>query len=180
VDIPPLPEEQVAEMIGKVVRYFTEERALYQRTSEPLAPVWKSSLQDYFPEPLLDAVRTVTLEGARIPPPPFYPQGLAMSGGRFPDFVHLASVTYVDIIVFNEAIARRTLFHGLVHAQQMAALGMEAYVGFYLRGFLKTRSWTSIPLEAQAFQLEARFAMTPPEVFSVEKAVELWVRDQRY
>jgi hypothetical protein len=103
-----------------------------------------------------------------------------MSGGRFPDFVHLASVTYIDIIVFNEAIAGRTLFHGLVHAQQMAALGLETYVSFYLRGFLKTRSRTSIPLEAQAFQLEARFSMTPPEVFSVEEVINHWASNQRY
>lgn len=180
MDIPQLPEARVAEMIAKVVEYFRQERALYQRASEPFAPVWKFSLQEYFTKSLLDTISTVTLEGARIPPPPFYSEALAMSGGRFPDFVHLASVTYIDIIVFNEAIARRTLFHGLVHAQQMAALGLENYVSFYLRGFLKTRSWTSIPLEAQAFQLEARFAMTPPEVFSVEEVIKLWARDQRY
>ena len=103
-----------------------------------------------------------------------------MSGGHFPDFVHLASVTYIDIIVFNDAILPRTLFHGLVHAQQMAALGLETYVGFYLRGFLKTRSWINIPLEAQAFQLEARFSMTPPEVFSVKEEIDLWARDNRF
>ena len=127
-----------------------------------------------------DTVKTVTLEGARTPPPPFYSDAVAISGGHFPDFVHLASVTYIDVIVFNDPILARPLFHGLTHAQQMAFLGLDQYAGFYLRGFLRTRSWVNIPLEAQAFQLEARFSMTPPEVFSVEEEVKRWFSEGRY
>ena len=63
---------------------------------------------------------------------------------------------------------------------KMASLGLENYAGLYLRGFLKTRAWINIPLEAQAFQLEARFAMTPSEVFSVEKEINLWAREHRF
>lgn len=180
MDSSPLPEARVPEMNAQIVAYFRQERALYHRASEPLAPVWKSSMQDHFSKSLLDTVETITLGGARIPPPPFYSEAMALSFGVFPDFVHLASVTYIDIIVFNDAIAPRTLFHGLVHAQQMASLGLENYAGLYLRGFLETRSWINIPLEAQAFQLEARFSMTPPEVFSVEEEINLWARDNRF
>ena len=89
-------------------------------------------------------------------------------------------MTYLDIIVFNDAIAPRTLFHGLVYAQQMASLGLENYAGFYLRGFLKTRSWITIPLEVQAYQLEGRFVRIPPEVFSVEEEINLWARNNRF
>ena len=63
--------------------------------------------------------------------------------------------------------------------QQMASLELENYAGFYVRGFLR-RSWINIPLEAQAFQLEARFSMTPAEVFSVEEEINLWARDNRF
>jgi hypothetical protein len=175
-----LPEERVAEMIARIIAYMQRERSLYLRASDFLLPTWKTTMQSYFPKALLDTVKAITLGGARIPPPPFYSEAVAMSGGHFPDFVHLASVTYIDVIVFNDTIAPRTLFHGLVHAQQMAALGLDTYVSFYLRGFLKTRSWITIPLEAQAFQLEARFSMTSPEVFSVEEEITRWTRDQRY
>lgn len=173
-------EARVAEMVAGITKYFREERTLYLRASEPLAANWKTAVQSHFPISLLDTVRTVALEGARIPPPPFYAEAVALSGGGFPDFVHLASVTYVDIIVFNGAIAPRTLFHGLVHAQQVASLGLEQYVQFYARGFLKTRSWITIPLEAQAFNLEARFMTTPPELFSVEEEVRLWAGQGLY
>jgi len=180
MDSSPLPEACVRKMITEVAAYFEKERSLYLRASEPLSPTWRNMLERYFTKTLLDTLKTVVLEGARIPPPPFYAEAVAMSSGRFPDFVHLASVTYLDIIVFNDAIAPRTLFHGLVHAQQMIFLGLENYAGFYLRGFLKTRSWITIPLEVQAYQLEARFARTPPEVFSVEQEVHLWARNNRF
>jgi hypothetical protein len=72
-------------MIAKIVAYFREERALYHRASEPLAPAWKSSMQDHFSPSLLDAVKTITLNGARIPPPPFYSEAMTISSGVFPD-----------------------------------------------------------------------------------------------
>jgi hypothetical protein len=175
-----LPESQVAEMIVGVAKYMRQERSLYLPASDPLTAEWKSGLKSYFPRTLLDTVKTVELDGARIPPPPFYADAIALSGGNFPDFVHLASVTYIDVLVFNEKIAARTLFHALVHAQQMAFLGFETYVGLYVRGFVKTRSWLHIPLETQAFKLEERFLITPPEQFSVEDEVSLWARENRY
>jgi len=173
-------ESRILQMIAEIAAYLRQERALYFPASVPLCPTRKTALQPYFPKTLLDTVKTVTLDGARIPPPPFYADAVAISGGHFPDFVHLASVTYLDVIVFNDPIIPRPLFHGLVHAQQMSFLNLDRYVGFYLRGFLKMRSWINIPLEAQAFQLEARFSMTPPEVFSVEEEVKRWSSESRY
>ena len=72
-------------------------------------------------------MRTVVLEGARISRPPFYVEAVELASGSFPDLVHLASVTYVDITVFNERIEPTTDFHGLVHAQQFAELGKNGY-----------------------------------------------------
>jgi hypothetical protein len=82
-----------------------KEHALYLPASDPLSAEWKSTLQHHFPASLLGTVKTVVLEGARIPPRPFYTDAIAMSSGLFPDFVHLASVTYIDVVVFNEKIA---------------------------------------------------------------------------
>lgn len=181
MDSPEFSEARVTEMVAGVAKYLREERELYLSASEPLTTHWKSTVQPYFLKTLLDSVRIVVLvEGARIPPPSFYAQAVALSSGNFPDFVHLASVTYIDIIVFNEAVAARTLFHGLVHAQQFAFLGLERYAGLYLRGFLKTRSWVRIPLEEQAFKLEERFMIHPPKPFSVQEEIKLWASQGRY
>ncbi len=103
-----------------------------------------------------------------------------MSSGNFPDFVHLASITYLDVIVFNDEIAVRTLFHGLVHAAQMAFLGLDRYADLYVRGFVKSRSWIAIPLEAQAYQLDTRFAMSSSTTFSVEEEIKTWAEQGKY
>jgi hypothetical protein len=86
----------------------------------------------------------------------------------------------LDIIVFHDEIAPRTLFHGLVHAAQMALLGMDRYADLYVRGFVKSRSWIAIPLEAQAYQLDARFAVPSTAIFSVEDEVKSWAEQGRY
>jgi hypothetical protein len=175
-----LPEKRIADMISGVAAYFHRERELYFPASEPLTPGWRTAVQAYFSGTLLERVRTVILKGARIPPPPFYAEAIALSSGSFPDFVHLASVTYMDIIVFHDEITLRTLFHGMVHAAQMAFLGFDRYNELYVRGFARTRSWIAIPLEAQAYQLDSRFAMNPAATFSVEDEVKSWSEQGRY
>ena len=175
-----LPEKRIAEMVSGVVAYFRQERELYLPASEHLTAGWKKALQPYFSSTLLDRVRTIVLKGARIPPPPFYSEAMELSSGSFPDFVHLASVTYLDVIVFHDEITLRTLFHGLVHATQMAFLGLDRYTDLYVRGFVKNRSWIAIPLEAQAYQLDTRFAMSSTAVFSVEDEVKSWAEQGQY
>jgi len=124
-----LPEARVCEMVSGVAAYLRRERELYFRASEPLSTGWRAAVQDYFSVALLDSIKTIILKGARIPPPPFYAEAMAFSSGNFPDFVHLASITYLDVIVFHYEITLRTLFHGLVHAAQMAFLGLDRLYG---------------------------------------------------
>jgi len=50
----------------------------------------------------------------------------------------------------------------------------------YVRGFLRVRSHISVPLEMQAFSLEAKFAEKPSEPFSVEELIRLWIKERRY
>src|SRR5437879_13895456 len=102
-----------------------------------------------------------------------------MSGGRFPDFVHIASVTYIDVIVFHDQIEPRPLFHGVVHATQMAMLGFEKYVDLYVRGFVKNLWWLQIPLEDQAYKLDARVAENPVKILSGEDNIKALKQQRR-
>jgi hypothetical protein len=174
-------EGRIAEMVAEVSAYMRQERDMYVRHSEPLATHLKKPIQGFFPQELLGRLKTITLEGgARIPPPPFYAEAKAMSGGRFPDFVHMRSITYIDVIVFHDEIDVRALFHGVVHATQMAVLGFDRYIELYVRGFVKSLSWLAIPLEDQAYRLDARYAENPGEAFSVEEEINSWLREGRY
>jgi hypothetical protein len=89
-------------------------------------------------------------------------------------------VTFLDVVVFNEKLTSRNLFHGLVHAAQVSVLGLDVFVELFVRGFLRARSYFLVPLKAQAFSLDAKFAANPSERFSVEEEIREWQRDRRY
>ncbi len=174
-------EVRIREMVAGVSAYMRQERDMYVRHSEPLTIHLKKAIQGFFPQELLGRLKTITLtDGARIPPPPFYAEAKELSAGRFPDFVHMKSITYIDVIVFHDEIDVRGLFHGVVHASQMAVLGFDRYMEHYVRGFVKNLSWLQIPLEDQAYKLDARFAENPTEIFSVEEEIKAWDEEGRY
>jgi hypothetical protein len=174
-------EERIEEMVAEVSAYMRQERDLYLRHSEPLTIQLKNAIHGFFPQELLEGLKTITLTGgARIPPPPFYAEAKKLSAGRFPDFVHMRSITYIDVIVFHDEIDVRALFHGVVHATQMAVLGFDRYMELYVRGFVKNLSWLAIPLEDQAYKLDGRFAVDSTLIFSVEEEIKVWHKEGRY
>jgi hypothetical protein len=179
-NLPRLTEDRLKRIIAEVSAYYHNEHARYLPQSVPMTAQWRVTVAPYFASHLLDTIRTVILAGARIPNPGFYSEAKALGFERFPEFRHMASFTYIDVIVFHERIVPRQLFHGLVHATQINALGLEQYVELYVRGFVKTGLWLSIPLEEHAFKLEARFAAPKPEIFSVDDEVRLWGKENRY
>lgn len=84
----------------------------------------------------------------------------------------MAGVTFQDIVVHVDALEPPLLFHELVHAVQYKLLGLQEFAGRYVRGFLTGGSYVEIPLEKQAYELEARFSADPKAPFSVEDAVK--------
>jgi len=54
-----------------------------------------------------------------------------------------------------------------------AKLGLAAFAAKYVTGFLKGVSYEAIPLEMNAYQLDARFASKPSS--SVETEVQAWI-----
>ena len=129
----------------------------------------------YFSATLLDQIRVAELKGARMPAPAFYEKAKALGFDNLPQITHMDSLTFLDVIVFNDSITERALFHGLVHAVQFQVLGLDRYVDLFVRCFANTKFHFTVPLEAHAFSLESRF--TPPVAgrFPVEDQVRLWL-----
>ena len=69
MDVAEISESRIAEMVAGVAAYFRQEREVYFRASEPLAPEWRAAIGAYFSKRFLERVRVVVLKGARIPPP---------------------------------------------------------------------------------------------------------------
>jgi len=175
-----LSEAQLRETIDRVSSYLRQHREHFLPSASPLTPPRKAVMWPYFFPELLDRVRVVELYGERLPNPPFFEEAKALGFTNLPELRHMDSLTFVDVIVFNERLTERALFHGLVHAVQFQALGLERYTDLFVRAFVNTRLHFTVPLEAQAFALESRFARPRSERFSVEDLVRLWAKQGRY
>ena len=172
--------DQMLEISASASSYLREQRDRYFPSGTPLSAQHKAVMQPFFSASLLDRIRTVELAGARIPNPPFHSKARELGFVNLPDFPHMASLTFLDVVVFNEKITDSALFHGLVHAVQFQVLGLQRYSDLLVRGFLRTHAHFAVPLEAHAFALESKFARNDAEDFSVEEQVRLWIRESRY
>jgi len=175
-----LIEERVAQASACVLAFLREQRERYFSMAAPLHAPVKARMQAFFSPGILDRVRILELKGARLPNPAFYSDAQALGVEDLPPLAHMASLTFVDVVVFNDRMTERTLFHGLVHAAQMQVLGLDRYAELFVRGFLRTGSHVTVPLEAHAFALDSRFARDSGDSFPVEEQVRLWLREGRY
>ncbi|HSZ63357.1 MAG TPA: hypothetical protein VK828_16275 [Terriglobales bacterium] len=175
-----IPEEKVVAAIDSMREYLQERRKEYRPQGLPLSPNQYTKMKSFFSPALLAEVRVIELRGRHINNPPFYAEARALGLTNLPEVAHMASLTFDDTVIFPREINDRRLFHALVHAAQFEILGFEGYAESFVRGFLRVRSHISVPLEMQAFNLEAKFAEKPHEAFSVEEIISLWVKERRY
>jgi hypothetical protein len=175
-----LDEKQILHAIECVSSYLREQRDQYLPLAAPLKKEQQARMSNYFSADLLDQVRAVELRDTRVPNPPFYAEAKALGFLNLPDLTHMTSLTFLDVLVFNDALTERSLFHALVHAAQFQILGLERYAELFVRSFVNTRFHFLVPVEAHAFFLESKFARPGAEKFSVEDQVRLWARQNRY
>jgi len=183
VPVPRLSEEQTAWIIQQVAKYIEQQREAYKRKAAPLDSHQKSAMRPFFPASLLDSARVLVLGGERVSNPPFYPelQRMGFDPAALPNFAFMAAITFVDTVVSHEAFTHRLLFHELVHVVQHEKLGLQGFASKYVRGFLSGGSYEAIPLEINAYDLDARFVAAPTKAFSVRDEVQAWVdADQRF
>jgi hypothetical protein len=173
-------ESDVRKAIDWCAEYLRSEREEYYPIGEPLLGEWRELMDGYFAPALLDQVRILELVDERVANPWFYPKAREKGFHQLPDITHKAAVTFLDVVVFNERIGSRDLFHGLVHAAQMKVLGMTEFTQLFVTGFLRARSYFLVPMKAHAFALDARFAANPGVRFRVEDEILAWWQAGRY
>jgi len=173
-------ENRVQEIIIQMAQFFHERRGHFRPLGVPLSEEHRRVMMPFFPTALLEKVGVVVLNGERLPNPPFYEDVKACGFTNLPELTHMSSVTFEDVLIFHSEITERSLFHALVHAVQFEVLGLEQYAEHFVRGFVRTRSYISVPLEAHAFTLQSKFAGDPAQPFAVEEKVRLWANQGRY
>jgi hypothetical protein len=172
-------DELIREAVSRVSVYLREQREHYFPLGKPLTDQQRNRMERFFQPGLLARVRIVELAGRRLPNPPFYSQAKALGFANLPEITHMSSVTFLDVIVFNEKVTERALFDGLVHAIQFELLGLEKYTEMFVRGFRDKNSHFNVTLEAHVIAMESSFA-SGHVGFSVEEQVWLWINQGRY
>jgi len=168
-----VPEAQIKQLAAWVAAYIAEQRTVFLGKALPVEEWQNKALQSFLPSDVLDVVRAAR---GQAPEPSFYSQLREFGIRNAPPFSEMAGVTFQDVIVHVEPLTMPLLFHEMVHAVQYKHLGLQGFADAYVRGFLTGGSYEEIPLEKQAYELEARFANDSTATFSVELDVEERIR----
>jgi hypothetical protein len=174
---PNVSEGQIGQLTSLIAGFIAEQRKAFQPQARPIEAEERHPLQPFFPTDVLDAVRLVR---GRAPEPKFYALLRMMGIRNAPPFADMAGITFQDVVVHVEPLSQTLLFHELVHVVQYKHLGLQGFADAYVRGFLTGGSYEEIPLEKQAYELEARFAQHPKTTFSVEEDVKLRIQSKQF
>ena len=170
-------EHQVDHISRLLARYIVARRETLYPQASPLNTVQTLAMSNSFTRRLLEAVRLVVMPGFRFEDPEIY-RLLARLKHR-PDFARISAITFQDVIVSCGPFTDSLLFHELVHAEQYYQLGVARFAELYVRGFPSSETYTGIPLEVHAYQLEAQFRSTKGEAVRVADEVAAWDREGR-
>lgn len=180
---PPTPIQpsaaQIAQAAQWISTYLREEREYYAPVAVPLTDPCRIRMRQYFAPSLLERIRIIELQSARVRVPDFFAEVRAL-GFEPPEITHMDSVTFLDIVAFNQTLSERALFHALVHTVQIDILGLDRYAELWVKGFLKNRTHFTVPLEVHAFRLTSKFLQPATDSFSVEDHVVRCFVDDRY
>jgi hypothetical protein len=155
-------------------RWIDELLAAHEPGSTPVSQLGYQGLSACFPASLLDATRVVIAES--VPFPPVSALGLseldAMAGSR------MAGITFRAMYFLCGPLpSEQVHFHELVHVIQWRALGSDDFLLTYGASLL-LHGYARNPLEAVAFDLEARFkrGARPPGVLELVTGEALQAR----
>lgn len=183
MSFPKLSDQQIARVIQQVATYIEQQRQIYRGAATPLDGRQTRVMRPFFGAPAVNSTRAIVLSGQRASNPPFYVEFIKMGfeAGSLPDFALMKAITLLDTVISHEPLTDKLLFHELVHVVQYQKLGIADFATKYVTGFLRSGgSYESIPLEMNAYELDARFAAAPTKAFSVEEEVETWIRANRF
>jgi hypothetical protein len=170
-------QEQLLEyLIAHGVRWVQDQRATHRPSARPLLPEENAKLQLFVAAEVLSNIRVKTVP--MIDNPPFY-RDLARAGISMPlDFRVMSGITFQDTILISQAArvpdsqAVRLIFHESMHALQYRELGLERFIRQYVLGWAACGfQYAAIPLEVDAYELDARFASSSGTPFDAAAEV---------
>lgn len=166
-----LTPAQIDQIVSNVAAFIEDQRRVYAPSAQPLGEADRARLAIHFPAEVLDSARFVRVRSLKNPA--FYPELARMGFTNLPQFRAMAAITFVDVVAAQEQFTPSLLFHELVHVVQYRQLGLARFAELYVRGFLETGEYLSIPLERVAYHLEDMFRLRPDLRIEVEAHISL-------
>jgi len=165
-------EQLLAFLIAHAPAWIQAERLAHRSVARALTGTEAIALKLFFPAQVLATVRFATVP--MIQNPPFY-KTLEEAGIGIPlDFRGMTAITFVDTVLISQIAPVPAgdwlplLFHELVHVLQYQELGLERFVRVYVMGWAAAGGrYLDIPLERDAYELDARFRSAPAQPFDV-------------
>jgi hypothetical protein len=159
VALPYLSSSEVEVLIARVADFIEDQRRFYAPLALALTDAEREPLRIHFPAEVLDSARFVRVRSLHNPA--FYPELERLGFDNLPQFRDMAAITFVDVVVAQQAFTPSLRFHELVHVTQYRQLGVARFADLYVRGFLESGEYLSIPLERVAYHLEDMFRLRP-------------------
>jgi len=165
----------------QVPAWITEQEALLRVIALPLPSDLLERLAPFFGEALADA----KISSVPVSNPTWYGdlRTRGVDQRDLLDFSNLVAITFnttVNLLPDAPEPTMGLLFHEFVHVLQYRLIGVQEFTRRYVDGWLVGKGfidrpdlrYVSIPLERQAYDLQARFAAAPDSAFSVEAALK--------
>jgi hypothetical protein len=179
MNAPNLLPAQIAHISGLVAQYIRAQQDAYRAAAVPLTDGQRMTMAGFFPDTILQTARLCVLRGARVANPDFYPALQQMGFRNLINFDQMAAITFENVVVSHEELTDQLLFHELVHVEQYRQLGIDRFAQLYVQGFLTGGGYDGIPLEMQAYALDARFHRAPATRFDVTSEIAEAIRADR-
>lgn len=169
-------EKLVHFMITNGISWVSSQRDFHRPRARTLSDYEKGSLARFFSSETLDEARICFVP--MIKNPDFF---AVFETAELPipfDFRLMHGITFDDTILISEIRDPAEnrwmplLFHELVHMVQYKILGLEGFMQRYVVGWAENgRQYMKIPLEVQAYTLQAHFETAPKLPLDIEDRV---------
>jgi len=163
-------------MITNGISWASSQRDLHRPQGHALGGDDRASLDGFFSSETLDEVRLHFVP--MIENPDFFSASEMAGQSISLDFREMHGITFGDTILISEMRDPAEdrwlplLFHELVHVVQYKILGLEGFMQRYVVGWAQNGlQYAKIPLEVQAYTLQAHFETAPELPFDIEDRV---------